>query len=239
MQRVDPAGGAPRACARRSRSSSGPGLSMPVGQRAARDQALHEVRAARPPRRRRAPGTTFGWSIFWAALTSRRKRRRNTSSCESSVVTTFSATGSPPSCGALEDDPHAPAPDDPGDAVRDRGNHPAGAQARSQAFRAAENILRRPGSTRTSVGWSLAHSPSEPRHFRVISLMDRPKLGDYRIEGIVGVGRTGIVYLATDSRTGRAVALKVLREDVSIDPDLSRALPPRGRACSPRSATRT
>jgi serine/threonine protein kinase len=52
----------------------------------------------------------------------------------------------------------------------------------------------------------------------VISLMDRPTLGDYRIEGIVGCGRTGIVYLATDSRTGRAVALKVLREDVSIDP---------------------
>jgi serine/threonine protein kinase len=52
----------------------------------------------------------------------------------------------------------------------------------------------------------------------VISLMDRPTLGDYRIEGIVGLGRTGIVYLATDSRTGRAVALKVLREDVSIDP---------------------
>jgi serine/threonine protein kinase len=48
--------------------------------------------------------------------------------------------------------------------------------------------------------------------------MDRPELGDYRIEGIVGVGRTGVVYLATDSRTGRAVALKVLREDVSIDP---------------------
>ena len=48
--------------------------------------------------------------------------------------------------------------------------------------------------------------------------MDRPQLGDYRIEGIVGVGRSGIVYLATDSRTGRAVALKVLREDVSIDP---------------------
>ena len=48
--------------------------------------------------------------------------------------------------------------------------------------------------------------------------MDRPTLGEYRIEGIVGLGRTGIVYLATDSRTGRAVALKVLREDVSIDP---------------------
>jgi serine/threonine kinase PknH len=48
--------------------------------------------------------------------------------------------------------------------------------------------------------------------------MDRPELGYYRIEGIVGCGRTGIVYLATDSRNGRAVALKVLREDVSIDP---------------------
>jgi serine/threonine protein kinase len=48
--------------------------------------------------------------------------------------------------------------------------------------------------------------------------MDRPELGTYRIEGIVGCGRTGIVYLATDSRNGRAVALKVLREDVSIDP---------------------
>ena len=48
--------------------------------------------------------------------------------------------------------------------------------------------------------------------------MDRPQLGYYRIEGIVGFGRTGIVYLATDSRNGRAVALKVLREDVSVDP---------------------
>jgi serine/threonine protein kinase len=48
--------------------------------------------------------------------------------------------------------------------------------------------------------------------------MDRPQLGNYRIEGIVGVGRMGIVYLATDLQNGRAVALKVLREDVSIDP---------------------
>ena len=48
--------------------------------------------------------------------------------------------------------------------------------------------------------------------------MDKPQLGDYRIEGIVGVGRTGVVYLATDRVSGRAVALKVLREDVGIDP---------------------
>jgi serine/threonine protein kinase len=48
--------------------------------------------------------------------------------------------------------------------------------------------------------------------------MDKPELGDYRIEGIVGVGRMGVVYLAIDRITGRAVALKVLRDDVGIDP---------------------
>jgi serine/threonine protein kinase len=48
--------------------------------------------------------------------------------------------------------------------------------------------------------------------------MERRWLQDYRIEGIVGAGRMGVVYLAIDSRTGRAVALKVLREDVSADP---------------------
>src|SRR3954454_14356194 len=48
--------------------------------------------------------------------------------------------------------------------------------------------------------------------------MDKPMLGDYRIEGIVGVGRMGVVYLAIDRITGRAVALKVLRDEVSIDP---------------------
>src|SRR4051795_3946084 len=48
--------------------------------------------------------------------------------------------------------------------------------------------------------------------------MDKPVLGSYRIEGIVGVGRMGVVYLATDRITGRAVALKVLREDIGIDP---------------------
>jgi serine/threonine kinase PknH len=47
--------------------------------------------------------------------------------------------------------------------------------------------------------------------------MDRRTLGDYRIEGIVGAGRMGVVYLAIDP-SGRNVALKVLRDDVAIDP---------------------
>src|SRR3954467_9377284 len=56
------------------------------------------------------------------------------------------------------------------------------------------------------------------RDTRCRSRMDKPQLGDYRIEGIVGVGRMGVVYLAIDRITGRACALKVLREDVAIDP---------------------
>ncbi|MGZ8633810.1 MAG: serine/threonine-protein kinase [Solirubrobacteraceae bacterium] len=47
--------------------------------------------------------------------------------------------------------------------------------------------------------------------------MDRRTLGDYRIEGLVGAGRMGVVYLAIDP-SGRKVALKVLRDDVAIDP---------------------
>ena len=73
---------------------------------------------------------------------------------------------------------------------------------------------------RTHDFWTVIHLPYRPRAttLPVDLVMDRPQLGYYRIEGIVGCGRTGIVYLATDSRDGRAVALKVLREDVSIDP---------------------
>jgi serine/threonine-protein kinase len=48
--------------------------------------------------------------------------------------------------------------------------------------------------------------------------MDRRTFGDYRIEGIVGAGRMGVVYRATDD-SGRSVALKVLRDDMAaIDP---------------------
>jgi serine/threonine-protein kinase len=47
--------------------------------------------------------------------------------------------------------------------------------------------------------------------------MERRTLGDYRIEGIVGAGRMGVVYHAIDG-SGRNVALKVMRDDVAIDP---------------------
>jgi serine/threonine protein kinase len=48
--------------------------------------------------------------------------------------------------------------------------------------------------------------------------MERRTFGDYRIEGIVGAGRMGVVYRATHG-SGSSVALKVLRDDVAaIDP---------------------
>ncbi len=48
--------------------------------------------------------------------------------------------------------------------------------------------------------------------------MERRTLGEYRIEGIVGAGRMGVVYRAIDG-SGRYVALKVMRDDVAaIDP---------------------
>jgi serine/threonine-protein kinase len=37
--------------------------------------------------------------------------------------------------------------------------------------------------------------------------MDRRRLEEYRIEGIVGIGRMGVVYLAIDPGAGRALAL--------------------------------
>src|SRR3954464_2937431 len=47
--------------------------------------------------------------------------------------------------------------------------------------------------------------------------MDRRTLREDRIEGIVGAGRMGVVYLAI-APSGRKVALKVLRDDIAIDP---------------------
>jgi len=52
-----------------------------------------------------------------------------------------------------------------------------------------------------------------------MSLANGARLGPYEITGRIGAGGMGEVYRARDSRLGRDVAIKVLPEELSLDPD--------------------
>jgi len=54
------------------------------------------------------------------------------------------------------------------------------------------------------------------------STLATPNFGNYRIEKELGQGGMGTVYLAKDTGLNRNVALKILRADLSHDPEFSR-----------------
>jgi hypothetical protein len=56
------------------------------------------------------------------------------------------------------------------------------------------------------------------------------RLGPYEISALLGMGGMGEVYRATDTRLGRAVAIKVLPPDLSGDPDRLRRFEQEARA---------
>ena len=53
----------------------------------------------------------------------------------------------------------------------------------------------------------------------IMALAAGTKLGQYEILSPLGAGSMGEVYRARDARLGREVAIKVLPELVSLDPD--------------------
>jgi eukaryotic-like serine/threonine-protein kinase len=52
-----------------------------------------------------------------------------------------------------------------------------------------------------------------------MTLAPGTKLGPYEVTALIGAGGMGEVYSATDTRLGRAVAIKILPPEVSADPD--------------------
>ena len=65
-----------------------------------------------------------------------------------------------------------------------------------------------------------------------MTLIPGTKLGHYEIVALLGVGGMGEVYRATDARLGRAVALKILPEEMRADADRMRRFALEARAAS-------
>ena len=67
---------------------------------------------------------------------------------------------------------------------------------------------------------------------RVSADLSGQRLGHYRVEGVLGRGGMSIVYRAVDERLGRAVALKVMSENLSADPEFRTRFVGEARAAS-------
>src|SRR5204862_5827366 len=80
----------------------------------------------------------------------------------------------------------------------------------------------------------LVGRPETPRTHREITMVLKSgtHLGPYEILAPLGAGGMGEVYRARDSRLGREVAIKVLPESFSKDPDRLRRFKQEARAAS-------
>ena len=216
------------------------GVGDAVVQRAARDQRAGRGTAARPPRPRPSTGTTLrvrdllgGGDLAPEAadehLVLRELGRDDLDGHGLAAV-----------LDALEDDAHPAAPDDPGDPVGTDGIARPGLEG-DLRHSSAPSISARPvGQDRPDFRLAVTlRGPPTERDTGPDLAMDRPMLGDYRIEGIVGVGRMGVVYLAIDRDHGRAVRVEGAARRRQHRPRLPRALPARGRAARGAPSTRT
>jgi eukaryotic-like serine/threonine-protein kinase len=62
--------------------------------------------------------------------------------------------------------------------------------------------------------------------------MIKSQLSHYTLSESLGAGGMGVVYLATDARLNRRLALKVLADDVSADPQRKQRFVREARAAS-------
>src|ERR1700680_1545216 len=58
------------------------------------------------------------------------------------------------------------------------------------------------------------------------------RIGKYEVIGEIGTGSMGTIYRARDQVLDRAVALKMLRTDTQIDPELKERFYREARACA-------
>ena len=65
-----------------------------------------------------------------------------------------------------------------------------------------------------------------------MSLSSGTKLAHYEIRESIGKGGMGDVYRAKDLKLGRDVAIKVLREELALDPERSRRFEQEARSAS-------